>query len=242
MRKWLPNQHGAWAMLVAPVVAGAFAAGPDWRHLQLLAAWLAAYCLNFYLGLTVKSWRRADRWRRYRSQQLFYGGLALGLGGPLLWQMPELFWLAPLMLLAFAVNLFAIRRHQERAWLNDVTGITLAIAMGAVAVYLVAGTVGLSELKMLLMLGGYFAGTVWYVKTMIRERGEAGWLALSVAWHALLIPIGWWVHPAYAAVFAVATARSAVLPRRNLTAKQVGFVEIGFTLAMLAAAYLQLRG
>ncbi|SCL15329.1 YwiC-like family protein [Micromonospora inyonensis] len=42
-RKYIPPQHGAWAMLLVPWLAGVLVAGFRWLHLPLLVAWLAGY-------------------------------------------------------------------------------------------------------------------------------------------------------------------------------------------------------
>jgi len=40
---WVPNQHGAWAMLAGPLVVGVVASGPAWVHLPLAALWFLGY-------------------------------------------------------------------------------------------------------------------------------------------------------------------------------------------------------
>jgi hypothetical protein len=40
---WVPNQHGAWAMLVTPLLVGVLAAGPSAVHLPLAPLWFAGY-------------------------------------------------------------------------------------------------------------------------------------------------------------------------------------------------------
>src|SRR5690606_29814185 len=69
---WVPNQHGAWAMLVLPVAVGALRAGPRWDHLHLLVAWLVAYLAFFAAGTWLRSRRRA----RYRPALVTYAAAA----------------------------------------------------------------------------------------------------------------------------------------------------------------------
>lgn len=78
----------------------------------------------------------------------------------------------------------------------------------------------------------YFGGTVWYVKSMIRERGNLGFRGLSVGWHALsTLAVAAFCLP-LAAVFAVLTLRAWIVPRFSFSPKQIGVAEIGSTVAV----------
>ena len=91
MRNWIPNQHGAWAFLITPIlVAAVIAQAAPMQQLLLLIGWLAAYCFSFYFGLTVKGWRRPDRFSRYRAQQFTYGLVAAGSAAVLATLHPQL--------------------------------------------------------------------------------------------------------------------------------------------------------
>lgn len=78
----------------------------------------------------------------------------------------------------------------------------------------------------------FFAGSLLYVKTMIREQGDTGFLWASVGFHivalvgaglvtpALLVPFGWFL------------ARAVILPRRRLSVRQVGLLELAGSLLL----------
>ena len=239
MRKWLPNQHGAWAFVLTPVITGGLLGGWTAWHWLLVVGWLSAYCFNFYTGLVVKGWRRADRLTRYRSQLLAYGAVAGLCAALLLAHAPVLIVAAVALLPIFAANLYFIANRNERAWLNDLLGVVAAIFMGGVSVWLGAGEVSSEHQLSLLFIGIYFAGTVWYVKTMIRERGKFGWLWFSRAWHVLACLLAASVAPLFEVVLVPALLRAWLLPGRALTAKQVGFIEVGLTLALVAVSLLR---
>ena len=46
--RWLPPQHGAWAMLLLPYIAAVCVTGPAWPQLPLLGAWLVGYLFSSY--------------------------------------------------------------------------------------------------------------------------------------------------------------------------------------------------
>ena len=59
----------------------------------------------------------------------------------------------------------------------------------------------------------YFTGTVLYVKTMIRERGNASYRRASVTYHVLALGAVAFLSIPIAAVFVLLLVRAAVLPR-----------------------------
>lgn len=240
-RTWIPNQHGAWAMLITPVVVGALVGHPGPAHVALLTAWLSAYCLNYFIGLGVKSRRPA----KYRRQMLVYGAATIALGLPLAWFAPRLLWLVPVALPVFLANVAFIRRRNERSWANDLLGVLLAGIVGFAAYAAGFGravldtTAAIDAALALTAVTAYFAGTVFYVKTMIRERGQRSWLWLSYAWHAAFIVLGVVLDSWTTAVIGVwLLARCIAMPRRGGTPKFVGILEIPATIAVGLAAWL----
>ena len=66
---WVPDQHGAWAMITIPVLMGVVIGGPHWRHLPLLVAWWVGYFFFHAASLWVKSRRK----ERYLPPMRVYG-------------------------------------------------------------------------------------------------------------------------------------------------------------------------
>ena len=59
MRAWIPPQHGVWAMLLLPYLAG-LQYGTTWLDAPLLVVWLAGWLASYYALLAVKT----RRWRK----------------------------------------------------------------------------------------------------------------------------------------------------------------------------------
>lgn len=233
-RTWIPNQHGAWAFLITPVVAGALAGGPTGWDALLLFTWLAAYCLNFYVSQAVKSRKP----KRYQRQLTLYASTSLILGLPLALHDPSLLLLLMAAIPAFAVNLVFIRQRNERAWANDFVGIALAAVVGYGAYALGAHPADpMRAAWMELAIALYFGGTVIYVKTMIRERGSLIWIRVSIAYHGALVALAaltqWW--PA-AIIALLLLIRATAVPRLGWTPKRIGLTEIAFTVAVAVCA------
>lgn len=237
-RTWIPNQHGAWAMLIAPVLVGALAGGITGWHALLLLSWLSAFCLNFYTSLSIKSRKPA----RYQRQMLAYGTATAAFGLPLAWHDPDVLRMAIAAVPAFIVNLVFVLQRNERAWFNDVVGIALAGVVGFGAYRIgTSPTDDAHAFRAVMAICVYFVGTVIYVKTLIRERGSRLWLNLSYGFHAALVALclvtGWWIA---AAVAGLLLFRAIAVPGRGWTPKRVGLTEIASTIAVALAALLAL--
>src|SRR5690606_35434225 len=126
---WVPNQHGAWAMLVVPVVVGAGLAGPRPVHALLLLTWVVGYLAFQAAGL----WLRAGRRRRWWPPVRAYGLATAALGTVLALLAPGLAWWAPLYLPLLAVSLRFSLERRDRALANDVVTMVAACLTTVVA-------------------------------------------------------------------------------------------------------------
>jgi YwiC-like protein len=233
-RRWLPPQHGAWAMLALPYLAGLVAAGYRWPDLPLAGAWLAGYLLSYFVFQTVKTRRPA----RYRPQLLLYGGIAVPLAAVVVAVRPAVLWYAPAYAALFAINAWYAARRRERALLNDLASVVQSCLI-LLVVATIAGRPPATVLGVFVLCLAYFAGTVFYVKTMIRERGNPAYRRWSIGYHAAAVLVAAWVSPWAAALFGWLLVRAALLPGREWSPKRVGLVEIANCLLLLGSAALR---
>ncbi|MFN8099287.1 MAG: YwiC-like family protein [Dermatophilaceae bacterium] len=230
----MPNQHGAWAMLATPLLVGILASHPRWVHVPLTAFWFVGYFAFFATGLWLKSRRRV----RYLPPVRTYGLASVALGLATLALDPGLIRWAPVFIPPLAVGLVASARRDDRALVSGLAT-TLGSCLMTVVAYAAGNGADWPRAWVLAgILAAYFGGTVVYVKTMIRARGSRPHLLLSVGWHVLATVAMAWVSWPLVAVFALLTARAAALPRRSMTPKQVGLVEIAATVAVALGALL----
>lgn len=251
----MPNQHGAWAMIIIPWVLGAWLRFHEGRGeayaLALGPFWLAGY-FTFH---ATSVWLKSHRQQRYLRPVVTYAAAA-GVLGIITWALGGLalaWWVVPFVpVLALALWL-AASRH-ERALVGGLLTVAAACLMVLVAAYASPAEVLESDgtaVGLALVCLGYFGGTVFFVKSMIRERGNAGFLALSAGWHgatlvasvvaAALTGFPW----AWTGFFAVLLVRSIALPlvgpmRENglrFTPKQLGMAEVVFSVALLVIAF-----
>jgi uncharacterized membrane protein len=227
MRRYIPNQHGAWAMLIVPYLFGLIASQPRWIHLPLFVAWLLAYLFTFHL----LQWIRTGNRNRYLGPIRLYGSGFVVLGGWLAVWYPILVVYGICLLPLFAVNSRFARRNQERMLWNDLAAIIQFSSAVFPAYYAGGGNDwGLAaELFLISLL--YFCGTVFYVKTMIREKNNPAYYLGSVGYHVVLLAAASFFRlPLLIILSAVLLARAAGLPKSGITIKQSGMLEIGCSL------------
>jgi hypothetical protein len=158
---YIPKQHGAWAMLILPLLFGVIASAPAWRHALLFAAWLLAY-LFAHAAL---QWIRTKRRAAWLGPIRLYGGLLLPAGAALLVLEPELIPLLPAAVPLVLVNLYYAKRNRERAFLNDLAAVVLFSLMTFAAFRVGDGTDPALAFELFALSVLYFTGTIFYVKT-----------------------------------------------------------------------------
>ncbi len=230
--RWVPNQHGAWAMLATPLLVGILATAPRWVHLPLAAFWFAGYVAFFSTGL----WLRSRRKPRYRPPVLASTAVAAALGVVVLALDGSLLRWAPLFLAPLGVGLVASARRDDRSLWSGLSTSTGSSLMTLVAYDAGGGTDWGRAWLLAGVLAAYFAGTVLYVKTMIRERGNARYRWLSVGFHAAATVAMAWVSWPVLVVFALLTVRAGVVPLRPLSPRAVGIGELVATVVVAVTA------
>jgi len=215
-------------MLLVPYLMGLLVSRPSWVHIPLLVALLGGYLLTYYASLALKT-RRISR---VRDQLLLYGAVTAPAALVVLVARPGLLVWAPAFALVLGVNAFYSWRRDDRAVVNDLVSVglgSLMLPVTAMAGGVPPGTLWPAIVLVLL----YFAGTVFYVKTMIRERGNSTYLWASAVFHAVAAVVASLIAWPLGVLFAAFFVRAVLAPRYRLSPKQIGFVEIGSSAALL---------
>jgi len=238
VRLVVPAQHGAWAMLLVPYLLGTLAAGWTVAAVPLLAVWLLGYVFS-YSALMALRVRRRDRFvRSARAAAL----VAVPFLAWLLVLRPWVVLVAPAFVPMALVNVHYARAHDERAWVNGLASVTQACLLVPLAFAVGDGTDWARAVALFAIAWLYFAGSVFYVKTMIRERGEPAYLRASLVFHAGAALIVSVVSPWLTVLFAWFLTRAVFLPwlarRRTVRPVQVGLVEIVNTTLLVVVGLL----
>lgn len=240
---WFPHQHGAWAMLAVPLLLGIAATVPSPWHLALTVAAVAGYLA----AATAQAWLRARRRPSFVPSLALYGGVFAAAGALLVLAFPALLLAVVVVVPAGALVVGGARPGTPRDLANSLAQTAIALVLAPAAAHLSGAWEADAVLRATLVAAGYLGGTVLVVRSVIRERGNRGFTALSVGFHAALVVLAAvflpWPYAAYAAGL---TARAIALPlverRRAGTARplrpvHVGIVEIVASTVLVVLAF-----
>lgn len=266
---WVPGQHGAWAMLILPFLVGLIYGVQDsGLHavtLPLFALWMVGYFAFNALSLWLKSGRQA----RYLKAVQVYGAASAALGAVVLLLQPALLTWVPVYAPLLGIGLWRAAVRDDTSllsrWVTVIAACLFCAVIFSDGFHVFMGQLGTDvqaqrTAKATLILLAYFLGTVLYVKTMIRERGQVRWVTASVAFHATCTLIAAWfagLAPATQTPFTqtsltqaqvtwdvpvfllLTTIRAYAMPSfgpmqgRKITPKQVGLLEFGLSVLLL---------
>ncbi len=240
---WFPRQHGAWAMLAVPLLLGIAATTPSPWHLLLALAALAGYLA----AATAQAWLRSRRRPSFVPSLAVYGGTFAVAGLVLLAAFPALALSAVVVVPAGALVIGGARPGTRRDLANSLAQTAIALVLVPAAAYVSGAWESEAVVRATLVAAGYLAGTVLVVRSVIRERGNRGFVALSVGFHAAFLALAAVALPwPYAAFAAGLLARAIVLPLverrragspRPLRPIQVGIVEIVASTLLVVLAF-----
>lgn len=219
-RDWIADQPGAWVMALFPALAGLIVGAAQsgsmlWTALWLLVCWTLCYCFEF----SVARWLKSRGGRRYLPPTIGYGAVLALIGVPFVVLHPDILIWAPIYVVLAGIEFAAAWLRRERSLWGNAAAVIAASLMATIA-YGYAGYRPMTSLedycayydcivgeRMVdligpawpsetgLWLAAIFAviefGSVLFVKTMIRERGDRRYMAASWMWHAALLV--WWV-------------------------------------------------
>ncbi|WP_041476888.1 YwiC-like family protein [Corynebacterium ulcerans] len=241
---WVPNQHGAWFMVTVPALIGvAFA--PAWIDIPLLMLWWCGY-FAFFAGSV---WMRGGYRKRHLPPLAVYGAITAFAGLVVLlcnWRL--VVWI-PAFLPLVGIAVYETWRRRPRSLLSGLSTVCAACLILPVIAWAGDGlTTRVWAACGVLLL--YFAGSIPYVKTLIRERGSRPWLIGSVTFHlafliAACVAVGYHlVHGAVAVISGILLLRAWLMPiagarrERPWTPKQVGLLDALLGVLVVLAAVL----
>lgn len=218
-----PNQHGAWAMIIMPVLFGMFASDFNFYQILFFIAWFLIFFFIDNLLLYIK--------QRKKQLGYLYGSL-LFLGSAILLLLPVLLYdlrilLFFMMMIPFAIiNLYFASKRNERHILNDLSAIVIFSIAGLVVYFIGETTFDYKMIYIFLISFLYFVGVTFYVKTMIREKKNLRYKYLSYSYHIIGIIVALMIHPLLCIAFIPSLVRAIVLYGKNVKPKKIGILEI----------------
>ncbi|WP_088104889.1 YwiC-like family protein [Halalkalibacter urbisdiaboli] len=194
----LPREHGTWMMFFLPFLFGMLLAGPELIHLPLLIGWFFIYLFSTpFLAII-----RKPSTRQLKPLLVTYGSLAALFIVPLAWFKPLLLLIAVLFIPLLIINIYFIKKKNERSLWNNLSGIII-FSLGGVAAFIIKTDNWSADATFILLWNTfYFMGSAFYVKSLIRERKNRLFKLQSHVYHTLLFIIPWllstpWMSVAY---------------------------------------------
>ncbi|MBV7295675.1 YwiC-like family protein [Corynebacterium sp. TAE3-ERU12] len=179
---WVPDQHGAWAMVTLPPITALFFA-QAWVQVPLLLTWWFGYFAFFAASI----WMRSRFREINRTPVLVYGTATAFFGiATLLMKWQLLIWALPYAPLV-AIAVYETYRRRPRSLASGWSTVIAAVLMFPVTLWAADYPLNTEVWTVTAIIGVYFLSTVPYVKTLIRERGNKNWLLFSIAFHAAAV-------------------------------------------------------
>jgi hypothetical protein len=249
---WLPNQHGAWAMLIVPFAAGTILSWRDGRLAIHLMPMFITWVLGYFAFHAASGWLKSPsaRRRRWLPALSLYGLASLLAGLTTAWLAgPSLLWWLAVFATPLGAALWLASRRKERHLAGGLLTTLIASAMVLVVRFpnplaMLDDPAFLSTALLAAIMFGYFGGTVLHVKAMIRERGSLAWRNASIAWHTIwtitttVLVLTGQLSRVWPVFFLLTTIRAWALPtiaerRHPPGARAIGLVEILLTVVLL---------
>lgn len=223
MKLLISNQHGAIVMSLMPFLYGTLLSSPIFLHLFLLLAWFFLYLMSYpFLNLF-----KTRNLELYHKWTLIYGITSLLLSLPALFHNWRIIYFLIAMFPFLAINIYYVKQKDERALLNDLSSIIIFALAGMGAYYFPHSQWDEKIYWVALYPSLFFIGVTLYVKSVMRERKNPRYLQISILFHFLCI-VSFIFIKKYLIAFAFIPPfiRTIVLPKRKLSIKQTGVIEI----------------
>ncbi|TKC18256.1 YwiC-like family protein [Robertmurraya kyonggiensis] len=223
MKLFMPNQHGAWAMLIIPFWLGVVTQSFIWQHIPFFIGWLLLYLATYPMLLLFKG-KKIPFYRKWTLIYIFPALLLLLIP---LWTRPSIVYFGLAMIPFFIINAYFSRKKNDRALLNDFSAIIVFGIAGLASAYLPYGHINADTILIFVASSLFFIGSTFYVKTMIREKKNIVYKRISWTYH-VIVPVlylifGYWI---VAIAFIPSLVRAYYFYGKPYTMKDVGVLEI----------------
>ncbi|PKE39752.1 YwiC-like family protein [Macrococcoides caseolyticum] len=218
-----PNQHGAWAMIIMPVLFGMFATKFNIFQLLFFAGWFMTFFFADHFLFYVKQRKKQIGYLKCALLFLFIAAICY---------IPIIIYEYKVMMFFLAmlpfgiINYFFAKARNERHIINDFSAVMIFSIAGVLTYYIASHQF---EWPMIYVFGlsvAYFIGTVFYVKTMIREKKNIHYRNMSWVYHVLLVIVGYFIHPLLLIAFLPSLIRAVILYGKQLKPIKIGVLEI----------------
>jgi len=230
-------------MLAVPLLMGVAASRPDPWQLVLAVAAVAGYLTS----ATAQAWLRARRRPSFVPSLVLYGAVAAVAGLALVVSHPALLVSLLVLAPATAIVIVGARPGTKRDLANSFAQTAIALVLLPAAAWLSGSFEAPAVARSLVIAGGYLAGSVLLVRSVLRERGNPVYLRASVAFHGVAVAafalVAGWAYALYAVGLLVRAIALPIAERRRAGTERplrpihVGIVEIVTSTVLVVLAF-----
>ncbi|MEH7512828.1 YwiC-like family protein [Gottfriedia acidiceleris] len=233
MKIVVPNQHGAWAMILIPYILGVAASSFRLIHIPLFIGWFFLYLATYPLIMVIKG-KQVSFYFKWAVGYFFISFVFLALVMFVEWR---LIYFGLAMIPFFLLNIYFVKRKNERAFTNDIVAIGVFCIGGLASFYIGKGALTSEGWSVALLVFLFFLGSTFFVKSMIREKKNRRFRWYSWGYHLIVLLLiftlkdSWlWILP-----FVPSLIRAISLHNKKLTIMQLGIIEIFNSVTFLVA-------
>jgi hypothetical protein len=243
--RWLPREHGGWAMLLLPLLLGIAASRFDSWQLVLAASALSGYIASATAQARARA--RGQRAVAYRAPLTVWTIAFVALALVLVEIFPVLLASLVVLVPSAAVVFAGARPGRRRGLTNSLAQVAQALVLVPAAA-VVSGAFDPDAVWIATgVAGAYLVGSVLVVRSVLAERSNASFALASGGFHVVVVALAVWLLPlAYALVAGWLLVRAVALPvlerhlargRRPLRPIHVGLVEIASSVAVIVVSF-----
>ncbi|MDQ0255424.1 magnesium-transporting ATPase (P-type) [Evansella vedderi] len=183
MKWYIPREHGAWAMLIVPYWIGASISGVQWSHLLFFIGLFALYFAQAPLLTYIRNPKNKDVWPS------FFAYISIGsiIIIPFFLTNFSLLWISLSILPLFMINLVFAKLKKERWFINDLIAIIALSSLLLLAYRLTEPAIHFEAYKYVLLNVLFFTGSVFHVKSLIREKNNKMFQRTSIFYHIMVV-------------------------------------------------------
>lgn len=225
MKWYIPREHGGWAMFIVPLIIGLIFSEKNIYHILLFAGALSGYIATSPLLSYI---RKPKLGKEVLPSLLIFSSASVIFIMPIFVKFPFTVALFLMIVPFFIVNLVFAKLKKERHFINDVFAICGLSFLILIAFYIGNGEVTRFAITLMFINIFYFIGTVFHVKTFLRERGNVGFAQLSHIYHGLLLLVPVVIgYPSVALAYAFSALKTWLIPKhKKIKPLVLGIVEI----------------
>ncbi|MFA9555837.1 YwiC-like family protein [Evansella sp. AB-rgal1] len=224
MKWYIPKEHGAWAMLIVPYWIGATISGVQWIHVIFFLGIFSIYFAQAPLLTYIRNPKHKDVWASFA----IYAVIGLSIMLPIMIMEPALLVIGICILPLFCINLLFAKLKKERLFINDLVAIIALSSLLLLAYRLTEPSLSLESFTYVLITILFYTGSVFHVKSLIREKNNSLFQRWSIVYHIAIIPLSFALQWYGAAItFSISLGKTIFVPTKCLQRPiHIGVVEV----------------